>query len=676
MKSHLKQSNILTQWLDKHQLPVSLIVIGLAIILGLLSASGIWLFEQLIELFYYLFFELLGERLGEYGHWTIMILPILGGLLVGGIMYLFVGEERHHGVAGIMESVALGGGRLRYRRMPLKALAASISIGSGASVGPEDPSVQIGSSLGSMLGQVLHLSDERVRALVAAGAAAGISSAFNAPIAGIFFALEIILGEISGTMLGVVVLASVVAATLTQAVSGTQPAFSVPAYSFDSIWELPLYVLLGILAGAVAALYVRLLYLMHDSFHHLAAPRWVKPAIAGLAVGVVGIFLPQVFGIGYATIDAILHGVSYSVGFLLLLMVAKMILTAVSIGGGFQGGVFAPSLFLGATLGAAYGMVMDVVFPGLHITPAAYAMVGMAAVLVGAVHAPLTAVILLFEMTNDYHIILPLMLSVMFSLLLSQWLEEDSVYTLGLARKGLRIRGGQDVYVLQGIEVSEIMQTSPPTILENEPVSVAANLLISEHTHGLAVVNNLGELVGIVTLQDIDRAQTEQHGDWAVGQICTHDLLTAYPDESLHTALHRMSIRDIGRLPVVSRDNPRQLLGMLRRNNVVKAYDLAVTRRTILRHRAHEARLGILSGVNVQEVVVSDEAVCAGEYMKDIAWPHDCNIASLRRGSQMIVPRGSTMILPGDVLIVVAELDVLDKVRLLCQPTAESDHKL
>ncbi|NJN55001.1 MAG: chloride channel protein [Anaerolineae bacterium] len=172
--------------------------------------------------------------------------------------------------------------------------------------------------------------------------------------------------------------------------------------------------------------------------------------------------MPEVFGIGYATIDAILNGASYSIGFLLLLMMAKMVMTAVSIGGGFQGGVFAPALFLGATLGAAFGMVMELVFPSLHITPAAFAMVGMAAALVGAVHAPLTAILLLFEMTNDYHIILPLMLSVMFSLLLSQWIEKDSVYTLGLARKGLRIRRGQDIDVLEAIEVAEVMQTSPP----------------------------------------------------------------------------------------------------------------------------------------------------------------------------------------------------------------------
>ncbi len=668
----IKQPNMLTHWLNRHHPPISLLLVVLALMLGILAGGSIWLFEQMIEFFDRIFFEGLGEWLGQWGNWTIMILPILGGLIVGVIIHFFVGEERHHGVAGIMESVAVGGGRLRYRRMPLKALSSSVSIGSGASVGPEDPSVQIGSNLGSMIGQVLHLSDERVRSLVAAGAAAGIASAFNAPIAGIFFSLEVILGEISGTMLGVVVLAAVVAAVFTQAVSGVQPAFSVPAYTFDSVLELPLYALLGILAGPVAALYVRLLYIFHDYFHHLSVPGWVKPAVAGTAIGVVGIFLPEVFGIGYATIDAILHSISYGIGFLLLLLVAKMVLTAVCIGGGFQGGVFAPSLFLGAVLGAAFGMVIDVLFPSLHITPAAYAMVGMAAVLVGAVHAPLTAILLLFEMTNDYRIILPLMLSVTFSLLISQWMERDSVYTLGLARKGLRIRQGQDVDVLEGITVEEVMQVDPPTIREDVSVAEAARLFMVEHTHGIAVVNDEGVLTGIVSLQDVDRAQTEHHEDWAVGEICTRELLTAFPDESLDVALQRMSVRDVGRLPVVLRDQRDQLVGMLRRSNIIRAYDLAITRRVALRNKAQQARLGVMTNVPVEELVVDEDASIAGKRMREIEWPRDCIIASVQRGGRVIVPRGNTMLQPGDVLIVVAEPDVMGEVRQFCLKSKEA----
>ncbi len=239
----------------KHfQLSESVILGGLAIMVGLTSGAGVWLFKWLIDQVEWLIFDQLGVTLQPLGGWTVLLLPTLGGLIIGLLGYFFIGEERHHGVAGIMEAVALAGGRLRYKRIPIKTIAAAIAIGSGASVGPEDPSVQLGSNLGSMFGQALHLSDERMRALVAAGAASGIAAAFNAPIAGVFFALEIILGEITGSALGIVVLSGVISSVFTQAVAGPEPAFAIPAYTFNSAWELPLYLGLGLLAGPVAAL--------------------------------------------------------------------------------------------------------------------------------------------------------------------------------------------------------------------------------------------------------------------------------------------------------------------------------------------------------------------------------------------------------------------------------------
>ncbi|MFN8457827.1 MAG: chloride channel protein, partial [Anaerolineae bacterium] len=423
-------------------------------------------------------FQGITTTLSPLGWWVTVFSPILGGLIAGWLLHLFVGAERHHGVAGIIEAVALAGGRLRYWRIPVKTVAAAISIGSGAAVGPEDPSVQIGANLGSMFGQWFRLSDERVRALVAAGAAAGVSAAFNAPIAAVFFALEIILGEISGYALGVVVLAAVVSAVFTQAVSGPQPAFHVPAYAFHSAWELPLYAGLGLLAGPIAALYIRLLYLAQDIFHGWSLPDWLKPAIAGIMVGLAGLALPQALGIGYETIENILAGSMLGLGLLIALLFAKLILTPVSIGGGFPGGVFAPSLFLGATLGAAYGAICERLFPAMGITAPAFAMVGMAAMLAATVHAPLTAILLLFEMTNDYHIILPLMFAVVVSLLFSQRLQRDSVYTLGLARKGVRIERGRDVEVLDALRVDEVMQTNFTTLLATDTLQTAADTLL------------------------------------------------------------------------------------------------------------------------------------------------------------------------------------------------------
>ena len=638
-----------------------------AVVIGLIGGFSIWLFQQAIVIAA-LGFAWVALFLEPGGTWTHALVTALGGLLVGLIIHWFVGLERHHGVAGIIESVALAGGRLRFWRIPAKALAAAVSIGAGASVGPEDPSVQIGANAGSMLGQWLHMSDERVRVLVAAGAASGVAAAFNAPIAGVFFAIEIILGEISGSAMGVVLLASVVSAAVTQAITGPEPAFAVPLYPYQSPLELPFYLGLGLLAGPVAALYVRLIYVAQDLFHAWHAPTWVKPAFAGILVGAVGIYLPQVQGVGYPFIEQILNQSTDALPPLLLLAIAKTIVTPISVGGGFVGGVFAPALFIGATLGGAYGEMMLRFFPSLNITPGSFAMAGMAALLAGAIHAPLTAILLLFEMTNDYRVILPLMFSVTVSLLLSQRLQRDSVYMLGLARKGIRIQRGRDVEVLEAITVGEVMDTDHAALHEDQGLAAATDVLQQLRSHGLPVVDDAGRLSGILTVQDIERAQAESSGaPLTVGEACTCEVLVAYPDESMGVALQRMSTRDIGRLPVVDRDDHMRILGVLRRTNVIRAYDTALTRRATLRHRAHQVRLGEIGGVDIQEFTIAPGSVCEGRQVAQVAWPRDCVIATIRRGRRLHIPRGNTVLETGDVLAVVVEGEALAEVTALCQ---------
>ncbi len=643
-----------------------------AVVVGVSSGAGIWLFKKLIDIFHTLYFTDLYGWLSNFGTWTIALIPIIGGLVVGLIVHFAVGVERHHGVAGIMEAVALASGRLRYKRVPAKALVSAISIGAGASVGPEDPSVQIGANLGSFLGQSLRMSDDRVRALVAAGAAAGISAAFNAPIAGVFFALEIVLGEIAGSAFWVVVVASVSSAVVTQALSGTQPAFAVPAYAFKTASELPFYLVLGLLAGPVAALYIRMLYRAQDILHQWPIPRWIKPAVVGIAVGITGIFLPQLFGVGYDTIEKILAGGKIAIWLLLALLAGKMLLTSLSIAGGFMGGVFAPALYLGATLGAAYGYIAELIFPNLALNPAAFAMVGMAAVLAGAVHSPLTAIILLFEMTNDYRIILPLMFAVAISLYISQRMQSDSVYTLGLARHGIRLERGKDVEVLEALTVEEVMQTDVMTFNASETLISAADTLLKTRHHGLPVINDNGNLVGILTIQDIDRAKDKpQKEHITVGEACTKDLLVAYPDETIGSALRKMGARDIGRLPVVSRENENELVGLLRRSDMVRAYDIALTRRAALRHRAHQVRLGAISDerMDVTEIIVEAGAPCAGKRISETQWPRSCVLASLRRGRRVLVPHGDTVVKAGDVLVIVAEGHDHAAINRLCTAT-------
>ncbi len=312
MKTFSQKSNSWITTIGQHpryvQSRTTLMYGGLAIGIGLASGVGVYIFKYLIDFFHKLFFSNIQAILSPWIKWGVVLLPVLGGLLVGLIRRYFVGEEKHHGVAGIMEATALAGGRLRYNRIPAKTIASALSIGSGASVGPEDPSVQIGANIGSMVGQKLRLSDDTIRTLVAAGAAAGIAAAFNAPIAGVFFALEVILGQIGANTMGAIVISAVSSAVITQAISGSQPAFIVPKYAFNSAWELPLYFGLGLLAGPLAAIYVRLVYTAQDLFRNWNFPNWLKPAAGGVAIGFIGLFLPQIFGVGYETIEQILAG--------------------------------------------------------------------------------------------------------------------------------------------------------------------------------------------------------------------------------------------------------------------------------------------------------------------------------------------------------------------------------
>src|SRR5579859_2890445 len=284
------------------------ILLSLAIAVGLATGFCVWLFRQGIDFFQRVFRDNLSQAGSPLlGAWMIIPVLMLAGLIVGFLMDRFIGEERHHGVAGIIEASALAGGRLRFRRMPIKAALASFSLGAGASVGPEDPSVQIGANLGSMLGQWLHLSDERVRLLVAAGAAGGIAAAFRAPIAGVFFALEAILGDFSTSSFGVVVLAAVIASVFTQAIDAGGPELGIRAYTLGGLQEIPLYIFIGILAAPVAALFIRALDWQQDFWHHLHWPNPVKTALAGGLVGLIAVFLPQIMGTGSTTMNAMLN---------------------------------------------------------------------------------------------------------------------------------------------------------------------------------------------------------------------------------------------------------------------------------------------------------------------------------------------------------------------------------
>jgi CIC family chloride channel protein len=350
--------------LDRWQPPETGVLIATAVIVGLGGGLGAVAFRWLINSFTHIFFDVMQNWLSFMGPAYVILVPAIGGLLVGPMIYFFAREAKGHGVPEVMEAIALRGGRIRPVVVVVKSLASSLCIGSGGSVGREGPIVQIGSALGSTLGQTLKLSDERIRNLVACGAAAGIAATFNAPIAGVIFALEVILGEFSVRYFSTVVISSVTASVVGRIAFGDVPAFVVPQYSLVSPWELLLYVLLGILAGLVALLFVRTLYWFEDISDAWRFPEYVKPAVGGLLVGVLGFYLPQVFGVGYEAMEDALLG-KMLLGTMGLLILAKVLATSLTIGSGGSGGVFAPSLFIGAMLGGAFGTLAHQTLPGI-----------------------------------------------------------------------------------------------------------------------------------------------------------------------------------------------------------------------------------------------------------------------------------------------------------------------
>ena len=551
---------------------------SLAVAVGIIAGLGAVAFRWLINSFNELFFDRGAEVLSFLGQYYVILIPVLGGIIVGALIHFTRAREtRGHGVPEVMEAVATRGGRIRSRVAAVKILASSLCIGSGGSVGREGPIVQIGSTIGSTLGQRFGLSQEWIKTLVACGAASGISATFNAPIAGVFFAHEVILGRILTRHFGFVVISSVVASVVAHAFLGDLQSFSIPTYALNSYWELGLYFMLGAACALAAVIFVRLLYKTEDIFNAIAIPEYVKPALGGVAIGLIGLYNPHLFGVGYDGIEQVLLG---EIGLVTLvsLLLLKMLATSVTLGSGGSGGIFAPSLFLGAMLGGVFGDIANRLMPGVVAPSGAYALVGMAAVFSAAARAPITAIIILFEMTRDYAIILPLMLAVVVSTLVAHRLSPESIYTLKLKRRGISLRPQEEVDLLEKVSVQEVMTRDFPTVSTEMTLAQIVDYFTKSKHHGFPVVDKKGNLKGMVTLSDVETRMSSGSEKLTVADIATTTIITAYPDETLHDVVHRLGTSEVGRIPVVDRKNPSRLVGVLRRYDIVKAYAKAMSK--------------------------------------------------------------------------------------------------
>lgn len=541
-----------------HERPSSLV--PLAVIVGGVTGLGAVAFRWLITMFTRMFtgyndYAGLGRVPSTHwpslGFWFLLLAPVIAGAIYGPIVYRFAPEARGHGVPEVMYAVAHKGGRIAPQVSVVKALASALCIGGGGSVGREGPIVQIGSAAGSTVAQLLRLDTARMRLLVACGAAAGISATFNAPLAGAFFAMELVLRDFAAEAFGAIVLSSVTADVVGRSLLGDHPFLSLPAFEVRSTPEYLLYAALGVGVGVVGVAFSKILYLIEDACDWAwRGPEWARPAVGGVVLGALLIAVPQMYGVGYPVLENAVEG-KYVVGMLALLMAAKMIATSLTIGIGGSGGVFAPTLFIGAMAGTAFGTLAHTMFPGVTESAGAYGLIGMGAALGGATGAPITAVIILFELTGEYSIILPLMAAVVMAAGTGHLLSKETIYTAKLWRRGVSL----DVSPLAsaGFTAADIAEPAPDPLAIHASLAAAAAALSATAQGIVPVVGANGDYVGCLTAQDVAQALDDPAPQQTIDGIVRRPNALA-ADTSPHEILAALSGHGGTGLPVVDGD--------------------------------------------------------------------------------------------------------------------------
>lgn len=669
-----------------------------AVACGVAGAAGAVAFRFLIRFFQALFFEgpagvgaVLDEGLLAEAHdpleeaaalpfWALALLPALGGLIVGPLVWRFAREARGHGIPEVMEAVALRGGVMRKRAGSVKITASAITLGSGGSAGQEGPIVQIGAVLGSAVGQALRVPGRQLRTLVGCGAAAGLAATFNAPIAGALFAAEVIVGDFAVAQFSPIVIASVTATVLSRRLLGNYPSFEVPEWDLVSFGELGAYLLLGLFAGLVAVAFVRALYGAEDLFARTSLPEWLRPAAGGLLVGALGCAVPNVLGVGYQTVDVALEG---RLGALALagFLVAKLAATSVTIGSGGSGGVFAPSLFLGAMTGGLVGTAAHGWFPEATASPGAYALVGMGAVVAATSHAPISAILILFELTQRVDIIPPLMVACVLSTLTAAFLQRESIYTLKFKRRGIELPEFEDPNPLKALFVSDVIDRAPEVVQASAPFERLIDLLVKSDHEEFFVVDGRGELLGAISLAELRRVLLEREHLNAVvvaGDLVEGDHPTVTEDDDLDLVAQIFASGEVQEIAVVDAQSPKRLVGCVRERDVMHAYreemlrrDLAggLSRSVAVVRRVHEVELG---GDLVLRDVPASHAL-AGKTLGelDLRARTGALVLLVRRpsagaaGSDLRVPLPADRLEDGDVMVAAGTRDALARLESL-----------
>lgn len=561
-------------------------MMAVAILIGVACGFGAVGFRMLVDLMHVLFWgkaHIEPDWLSALPHWRRLLMPALGGLIVGPIVFIVVREAKGHGVPEVMAAVAVRNGLIQGRVALAKAFSSAVTIGSGGSAGPEGPIIQIGAAIGSKVGQLVEVSRKKLRTFVACGAAAGLAATFNAPIAGSLFAVEVILGQFGVAQFGPIVISAVIATVISRHYLGGETVFSVPDYELVSMVELGPYLLLGVLCGLVSVLLIRTLYGAEDAFERVRrVPNWVKPAIGGLMLGCIGWLVPHIYGDGEFVINMILtNQVGWSL--LAILLVVKLAATVITLGSGGSGGVFAPSLFLGAAAGGLVGYGVTWMLGDAAGAPGGYALVGMGGLVAGTIHAPITAIIMIFEITNSYDIILPLMLVCIISILVATRFHPESIYTKKLMRQGIDLFGGQSLDVLKQYFVDHVVHQDYTALPARTPAAEIIDRVIEgERTQFYVVSETQQRLMGVVLLSELSRVMSRRGGleQILLAEDLAHsEVPVCTPKESLNRALLKFEQSGMTELPVVEDEFARKLIGVVRYQELIALYNAEIMKR-------------------------------------------------------------------------------------------------
>jgi CIC family chloride channel protein len=558
----------------------STLLLIFALVIGVAVGVAVIVFYKLIDLAQAGSLSAVAHLTG-FGSLAIVLVSVAGLSLTRFIVVRGTDDSDGENLSDVMRAVAKRGGTVHSGPVLVKTAASALAIGTGGSVGAEGPVAVVGSALGSKIGRFFRSSPERLRLLVACGSAAGISAAFNAPIAGVFFSLEKVVGGFGVRAFPPILVASVIAAAISRAAFGASPVIEIPMeYGMGSAWELVLYALLGVATGVVSVFYIRTVYRTQDVLSRLQI-RWQQVLAGALVVGVFNvIFKADLWGRGHETLSIEMIGERAGY-FLIALAVTKVLVTAATLAVTRSGGVFTPALFIGATLGGGLAATAGALVPGLDIVPEAFALVGMAGLVAGSTHAPLTAIMMVFEMTSDYALILPLMLCGAIAYITARRLHPESIYSEWLVRRGEKIHLGRDAAIMERLTVHGSFNRDPHVIAEGASVAQIVAAIRGSSQIEFPVLDDDLRLVGMLTYGDLRTVlgDSEQFaGVVLAGDVASPEFERVTPDDTLATALQRLGMRGSHDMPVVAADDPDRLLGVIGRREILTAYDRELLR--------------------------------------------------------------------------------------------------